>query len=184
MSRLLLLAVLLGPLLGATEASAAETASGKIYRTTDAQGNVLWTDTPPANAAAAERVELQQTNTAPPPPSRPAVAAPSDNDADAVSHSVSIASPPDETSLPMGPGNFSVTAQVKPSLGPDESLQLYLDDMPWGGPQQAASWDLTNVFRGAHDLTVAVLDGDGQQLTKSEPVRVYVHRPSINFRNR
>jgi hypothetical protein len=184
MSRLLLLAVLLGPLLGATEASAAETASGKIYRTTDAQGNVLWTDTPPANAAAAERVELQQTNTAPPPPSRPAVAAPSDNDADAVSHSVSIASPPDETSLPMGPGNFSVSVRIYPPLKKYESLQLFMDGEPWGLAQANMIWDLTNVFRGQHDITVGVINTDGETLAMSPPVRVFVHRPSKNFRNR
>lgn len=179
MSRLLLFAVLLC----ATGASAADSASGKIYRTTDAQGNVVFTDTPPASADTAEQVQLRQTNTTPPPPARPAAA--TDNETEeAVSRSVSITSPPDETSIPMGPGNFSVAAQVEPSLAPDESLQLYLDDMPWGAPQQAAAWDLTNVFRGAHDVTVAVIDSEGEQLTKSEPVRVYIHRPSINFRNR
>ena len=45
MSRLLLLILLLFPL-----GSVADT----VYRTTDAQGNVVFTDTPPANATPAE----------------------------------------------------------------------------------------------------------------------------------
>jgi hypothetical protein len=55
-----------------------------------------------------------------------------------------------------------------------------MDGTPWGEPQQATTWNLTNVFRGAHDITVAVVDEEGQQLANSEPVRVYVLRPSIN----
>ena len=181
MTRLLLLALLLNPLVAITGAAA----DGKIFRTTDSQGNVIFTDTPPAGAGTGEEVQIQQINTAPPPaispvPARPA-ATESDTDA---AYSVSITSPANKTSIPMGPGNFSVTAKVQPSPGADQSLQLYIDEIPWGKPQQAPSWALTNVYRGAHDLTVAVVDGKGKQLANSKPLRVYVHRPSINFRNR
>ena len=84
----------------------------------------------------------------------------------------------------MGPGNFAVDAKIAPALGSGESLQLYIDGIPWGNPQRETSWALTNIFRGAHDLTVAVIDGDGEQLASSDPIRVFVHRPSVNFRNR
>ena len=88
--------------------------------------------------------------------------------------------PPNETKIPMGPGNFSVTVDVEPALGQGVSLQLYMDGIPWGDPQRNNSWALTNVFRGGHDITVAVVDEEGQHLASSEPVRVYVMRPSIN----
>jgi hypothetical protein len=80
----------------------------------------------------------------------------------------------------MGPGNFSVSASVRPSLVDGTLLQLYMDGTPWGDAQRETTWSLTNVFRGAHDITVAVVDEDGEQLTTSAPVRVYVLRPSIN----
>ena len=56
-----------------------------------------------------------------------------------------------------------------------------MDGTPWGDPQTSNSWALTNVFRGAHDLTVAVTDTKGKKLANSDPVRVYVFRPSANF---
>jgi hypothetical protein len=59
-----------------------------------------------------------------------------------------------------------------------------MDGIPWGDPQQGNSWALSNVFRGAHDITVAVVDEQGQHLASSDPVRVYVLRPSINSPNR
>lgn len=180
MTRLLLLALLLTPVAALAQAPAA-----KIYRTTDEQGNVVFTDNPPAAAGATEQVEIRQINTTPPPASMPKAAPkPKTDDPDAALYTVTIVSPENDTSFPMGPGNFSVTAKVQPSLANNESLQLYLDDMPWGNPQQATFWDLTNVFRGEHHLVVAVLDAQGKRLASSKPQRVFVHRPSVNFRNR
>ena len=153
----------------------------EIFRTTDEHGNVVFTDQPPAGSAKGERVELQQTNTTPatrvPPKPTPEPAEEAPEFPDFV---VAITAPANETTIAMGPGNFSVSANVQPSLTKGTLLQLYLDSEPWGEAQRGTSWDLTNVFRGAHDVTVAVVDEEGNQLADSEPVRVYVLRPSIN----
>jgi hypothetical protein len=177
MSRLVLLTLLLLPLAGLADA---------IYRTTDAQGNVVFTDTPPANGAPADRVEIQPVNTAEPPQNltRPAPADASNVESKVGAYTVTITEPANETSFPMGPGNFSVSIKVNPALNKDESLQLFMDDAPWGDPQRDSTWDLTNVFRGQHDLTVGVIDKSGKALAISPPVRVFVHRPSVNFNNK
>lgn len=157
----------------------------QIYKTTDEHGNVIFTDSPPATSTSAERVELPETNTTPatPIPPRPKPK-PTPEEPQSPGFSVAITVPANETTIPMGPGNFSVNAEVEPALGVGASLQLYMDGIPWGKPQQGKSWALTNVFRGAHDITVGVVDEEGQQLAGSEPVRVYVLRPSINSPNR
>ena len=177
MSRLLLLALLLLPL-----GSLADT----VYRTTDAQGNVVFTDRPPAQATPADRVEIRPTNTVRPPEnlSRPSPVGTPEQEPEVVSYTVTITEPANETSFPMGPGNFSVRVEVRPELRNVESLQLFLDGEPRGEPQRASTWDLTNVFRGQHDLTVGVIDDTGATVALSEPVRVFVHRPSVNFNNR
>ncbi len=174
---LLIVALLLAPLAGA-----------QIYKTVDEQGNVSFSDIPPADGRQAEEIRLRETNSTPPPPVlvRPEPAA-DDSDgeeAEATNYQVAISEPANETSIPMGPGNFSVSARVEPALADGALLQLYIDGSPSGSPQSGTSWGLTNVFRGAHDLTVAVVDGDGNQLAQSDPVRVFVFRPSTNFKNR
>lgn len=178
MTRLLLLALIALPL----------AASAQIYRTVDENGNVVFSDTPPPEGASGEKVELQPINTTPPPEPRPDLAPrePEDEEPEsaALEYGVAITVPANETTFPMGPGNFSVSAVVRPALGADHRLQLYMDGTPRGDPQTVPSWALTNVFRGAHDITIAVLDAGGDHLAVSEPVRVYVLRPSINFRNR
>lgn len=158
-----------------------------VYRTVDEQGNVVFTDSPPAGGAQSERVEVRQPNTAPPPPDSGAQesARVTESAADQTAKArpdwrVAITSPASETTIPMGPGNFSVSADVSPALRGEQSLQLYLDGEPQGEPGQHSVWNLTNVSRGAHDLTVSVLSGAGEPLATSEPVRVYVQRPTVN----
>lgn len=174
MLRVLILILLLTPLAGFGQS---------IYRTTDKDGNVIYTDAPQAGSGASEEVKLPPTNTAPPPPNipRPPQAEPQES---AVTYEVAITSPANESTIAMGPGNFSVAASVKPGLRKGQMLQLFMDGEAQGEPQKGTSWDLTNVFRGGHDLTVNLLDRDGQVLASSEAVRVYVLRPSINYPNR
>ncbi len=177
MTRLLLLALLAFPL-----ASLAQT----VYRTTDAHGNVVFTDTPPANATQANRIEIRPTNTARPPevPAPPVPEETPEVEAAVEAYRVAITNPANETSFPMGPGNFSVSATVNPALRKGDSLQLFMDGTPRGEPQPGASWDLTNVFRGRHDLTVGVIGPAGETIILSDPVTVFVFRPSTNFTNR
>lgn len=175
MCRFLLLAILL--------ASFSSTADS-IYRTTDADGNIVFTDAPTATSRPAEPVAVQRTNTAQPIQITPLPEAnsPGAEEKALQAYSVAITSPADETSFPMGPGNFSVTVSVSPALKKYEGLQLFLNGVPWGTPQRDTLWDLINVFRGQQDLTVAVVNNAGETLAMSPPVRVFVHRPSSNFR--
>lgn len=156
-----------------------------IYRTTDENGNVIFSDAPPAGGAT-ERVGLNPTNTAPPPPSMPASGGSekATEEPAGTPYKVVISKPANETSIPMGPGNFSVSVSLAPALKKYDSLQLFMDGQPQGPPQASKIWDLTNVFRGAHDITVGVINSAGETVAMSEPIRVYVHRPSVNFRNR
>ena len=159
-------------------------AAAQIFRSVDEQGNVTFSDTPPSSGPS-EQIEVRQTNRTPAPAVvetlEPETAA---EEGAAVAYSVTITSPENETTIAMGPGNFSVSAAVEPALQQGELLQLFIDGSPSGEPQAGGTWNLTNVFRGAHDLTVAVVDSKGEQLAESTAVRVYVLRPSVNSPNR
>ena len=175
MRRFLLFAMLLASFSGMAES---------IYRTTDADGNVVFTDAPNATSRPAEAVDLQRTNTLAPIQISPLPDSSTTGGAEAAApaYTVTITSPANETSFPMGPGNFSVSVSVRPALKKYEGLQLFLDGVPQGTPQRDTMWDLINVLRGQHDLTVAVVNNAGETLAMSAPVRVFVHRPSSNFR--
>ena len=150
----------------------------QVYKHVDENGNVTFTDQPPPNA---ERIEIREPNTLAPPP---IMAYPEETPEEltpaSVNYEVKITAPAHETTIPNGPGNFSVSANISPNLETDAHLQLLLDGESRGEPQRSSSWALTNVFRGAHVLEVVVLDSKNQELAKSAPITVFVFRPSRN----
>ncbi|QIB65805.1 DUF4124 domain-containing protein [Kineobactrum salinum] len=175
MTRLLLL-LLCWPLL--TQA--------QIYKSTDAEGNVVFTDKPPDGSTKNEQVELKPLNTtpAPDPSVQPRRAPESGSDKPASAPQLAITSPQNETVIPIGAaGNFSVQASTSPPLAEGEMLELLLDGSAVVPPQNSSSWELSNILRGGHDLTVRRLDSNGEPVATSEPVRVYVMRP-FNTQNR
>jgi hypothetical protein len=177
MNRLLLILILLPSF----------AAMAQVYEIKDASGRIIgYSDSPPQGDNTAEKIQLRQTNSSAPPPitDRPEPAETTTQGQESVSYDVAIIAPATETSLPMGPGNFSVAASISPALEGSDLLQLNMDGEAWGPPQQGTNWALTNVFRGAHELSINILNGKGKTLTSSAPIRVYVHRPSINFRAR
>lgn len=165
-------------------AAASMAMATEIYKRTDAQGNVTFSDQPPAPGETAEKVPLRELNTTPAvQPSAVPSASTSRNEAeppDQQSFSISIASPANETTIPMGPGDVTVTAQATPPLGSLELLQLFLDGEAHGEPQHSTTWSLEGLLRGPHDLVVERLDRRGNRLDRSDSVRVYVLRPSVN----
>ena len=158
-------------------------ASAQVYVSKDAQGNPVYSDTPPADGSVTEKIEIGNTNITTPPPLIPTSQAAKKEQA-GKDYAVTISSPAQETSIPMGPGNFTVSASSKPQASKGQTLRLYIDGQPWGAAHSGGSWALTNIFRGAHDLTVKLVDANDRTLATSDPVRVYVHRPSVNFKNR
>jgi hypothetical protein len=78
----------------------------------------------------------------------------------------------------MGPGNFAVSAEVSPPLRRGETLTLLIDGQAYGAAQESNSWFVEGAMRGPHDLVVQRSGRTGSTAT-SDPVRIYVLRPSI-----
>ena len=162
-------------------AGAGLAANAQIYKHVDENGKITFTDQPPDDGRATQ-VEIKPINTTPPPsPSAyPRTTPEADDEAASSGYTISITSPADQTIIPRGPGNFSVSASISPSLAPAQTLQLLIDGSPRGEAQRNPSWAHTNVFRGEHQLVVAVLDANGEQVAKSDGITVFVFRPSSN----
>jgi hypothetical protein len=131
--------------------------------------------------ASVQRVEIREPNSAPPPTPAPR-ATTEQQPAQAATPpepTVTITSPANEATIAMGPGNFTVSAAVAPALSRTERLVLMMDGQPVGAPQESASWFIEGALRGPHDLVVQRTTTRGKTIALSEPVRVYVLRPSI-----
>ena len=151
-----------------------------VYKVTDADGNVTFTDTPPLSGdGTIEEHSVHAPNTAKPTETTRAPAAPIEV-GEPIRYDTRIVTPADNATIPMGPGNFAVQAALNPRLASDETLQLLLDGEPVGAPQRIANWQLTNVYRGEHQLQVVRLDESGVQLDASPASTVYVMRPIVD----
>ena len=151
-----------------------------VYKVTDTDGNVTFTDTPPLSSdSAVEEHSVHAPNSAKPTETTRTPAASVEVEAP-TRYDTRIVTPAENATIPMGPGNFVVQAALSPRLASRESLQLLLDGEPVGAPQRTANWQLTNVYRGEHRLQVVRLDESGAPVDTSAASTVFVMRPIVN----
>jgi hypothetical protein len=178
-------------------------AGSPIYRTVDADGNVIFSDVPPAPGRYTESLELSTPNTFSSPVTAgtgpvPAGTGPApagdavrlevwladgegarDPDAAARGYQLlRITAPPDDAGLRDNAGNVTVLGELHPALLPGHAVQLYLD----GALQQSAAqpqFQLLNVDRGTHTLQLRVVDASGTVLISSAPSVFHLQRRSL-----
>jgi len=152
-----------------------------IYKITDENGHVTYSDVVPESGNhTVEEYGVKAPNTAVPlQPASHATSAMGNPTVDAVNYHTAINQPPNGATVPMGPGNFTVTAQTSPQLGASERLQLEVDGSAFGSPQRDTTWKLENIFRGEHKLRVIRLDEAGDMVDASQTSTVFVLRPSV-----
>ncbi|HEX7380535.1 MAG TPA: DUF4124 domain-containing protein [Nevskiaceae bacterium] len=158
-------------------------ASGQVYRWTDAQGVVHYSDTPhdknqqPVDLPSLQTMESGAGNVAPlGGVSRPAAPV-------GTPVQPRVVAPADGTTL--RDAQSQVQVSVSGALSPGDGYVYYLDGKPQNAqPTTASSMLLTDVWRGEHQIEVAVVGGDGQVLASSPPVTIYMHQPSVNHPGR
>ena len=151
-----------------------------VYKFTDADGNVTFTDTPPLSSGGRiEEHAVHAPNTAKPIETTRAPATPVEVE-EPTRYDTRIVTPADNAIIPMGPGNFTMKAALNPRMAPSETQQLLLARDPVGAPQRIANWQLTSVYRGEHQLQVVRLGASDAQLDALPASTVYVMRPTVN----
>lgn len=155
----------------------------EVWRWTDADGVVHYTDTP---TPGAERLIINA-----PPPSGSSVAPPERREPRRSSRDeepegapgygvLAIQSPGQDEVLWNIEGQLAVSVAVDPPLGPGHRIRLYLDGSPAETlePGRTAT-RLSNVFRGEHSLRAEVLDPTGELLASSPVTSFVVRQTSI-----
>ncbi|MBB3191976.1 DUF4124 domain-containing protein [Halomonas cerina] len=159
-----------------------------IYRTTDAQGNVVFTDNP---ARGGEEVQLEPL-TVVPSPEATTLAPPERGDGEVARSSpgqpfmpydrFGIIAPDDESTLPTGAaGNVQVQLGIRPALRDDHRVRLLLDGRISQSAMHTDTFLLNNLNRGEHTLQAELLDASGAVRHRTEPVTLYVQRASVNL---
>ena len=121
---------------------------------------------PPPAAVPAARTTL-----------RPSAAEP-DEEPDPGYESLEVASPGPEVTLWNIGGVLDVSLNLQPALKPGHQIRVYFDG---GAPRTVSgtSFQIEEVYRGAHNIQVEVVDAAGQLRIRSEPSRFYVQQTTI-----
>ncbi|MDZ7788227.1 MAG: DUF4124 domain-containing protein [Halofilum sp. (in: g-proteobacteria)] len=165
--------------------AAGPVAASEIYRTTDADGNVVFTDEPPSENA--EPVELDPLTTVKPVEGEPdgaSSAGTSGEEPDTPSNGISgiaIAYPENEKGIRHNGGNVPFRVALEPegaTLPRGHQVEIILDGEPRG---RAASTQVTvsPVERGPHTVRARIIDNAGQTRYESESVKFYLLRKAL-----
>jgi len=159
-------------------------AKDEVYRWVDADGVIHYGSKPPTkDAKPAELPQLQtykpgtssNPGTASPqnfPVARSAPAAP-------VPLSLRITAPVEGETFRDPQGVITVTVAVEPEAPAGVLFRFFLDGVvqnkkPWAAP----SYTFTEVERGEHSISVALVDAEGAELKRTAPVRIYQMPPT------
>ena len=157
--------------------------NAQIYKWTDSQGLVHFSDTPHDGAEKLKIPEAQTFSA----PTIPKVKLPEDEDDNKLSakdHSykkVAITQPLNEATIWNNNGSALVQVELDPSLAKGDKVQLLFDGSPLGEPQDNLLFQLNGVYRGAHTLAVQVLDENGAVLITSDTITFFMQRARVGM---
>ena len=172
--------------LGLAICCVAQAPAATVYKWTDANGVIHFSDQPDPGA---ERI-ITQSGPAPSRSSAPAAAvrsAPSAHRTNPATEPNSTAVDYDEFSIesPQPDQTFNeqsvgVRVRLEPGLKPGHLLSLYLNGkLVEGQSPKATQFSLNDMPRGAYTLIATVMDAASGESKSTSPVTFYVQRPSL-----
>lgn len=162
---------------GLTALFALNALADTIYKSTDAQGRVIYSDQP--QPGAVEQRQLPSINTMEPSEPQAYPRQTREPEPAVIDYRVRIDAPEPETSVPPGQRDLTISVSVEPRLAQGHALAYFQNNELLLETRQA-QLVIEEIFRGTHILEVAVLNEDGEVLSRSEPVVVHVHRVGLN----
>lgn len=158
-------------------------AQAQIYKWTDSDGNVHFSDQPHQGA---EQVDLPEAQTfSPPPPNQQGnnkgQTTPKTADTERGYKTLKISQPEDQATIRNNQGYVPVIVAIVPDLKSGDKLQILYDSEPLGEPKATTVFALNDVKRGSHTIAVQVLDEEGSVLNTSEPITIFMHRPRVGM---
>ncbi|MCW8385821.1 DUF4124 domain-containing protein [Fluoribacter dumoffii] len=154
----------------------------QIYKWTDSQGNVHFSDTPHEGAEIITIPEEQSYSS--PNPSSTSTPKEEDEQPVKLKHTytkIEIAQPKPGATIRNNQGFVEISVEVEPELFPGDQLQLIYDNAPLGKPQTNPLFEVNGMYRGSHTFAVQIVDADENVLETSEPITIYVFRPRVGM---
>ena len=169
-------------ILGLAAFSGTAVAQDQIYRTVDANGNVVFTDVPPVNRQGqpdGQKVTVEPSNTYEP----PVVAAPTPSQTSSSSGTASsyyselaVVAPVEDATIRDNAGEILIQAVSTPPVRSDHRMLLVMDGAPTEVEAIDGVFELSNVDRGTHTAGARIVNGEGVTQIESPAVTFHLLR--------
>ena len=144
-------------------------ADSKIYRSRDANGNVIFSD---KAKETADEIDVPELMIYKAPKITHKLSPPKEQDADKFSYqAIIIIIPKAGEAIRSNTGALTVSFTIKPPLQEGHSVQLILDGILEQSTQTASSFELDNVDRGTHNIQLNIIDDQTLTVLKSSASR-------------
>jgi len=156
----------------------------EVFKTVTPDGEVIYSDVK-TSGSKQMNVPEPQTYTPVPVAVQQAVSEQQADEADnAIYQSLVIDSPVNEETVRDNQGNIELLISSTPALVRTDGHRIvyYLDGKQHGRRTVDTRKVFTNVDRGEHILTVAIVDTNDAVIIESQPVKVFLHRASVQQR--
>lgn len=147
-------------------------ASGKVYVWRDANGILVFSDSPKPGAEEVNlstRINLMESTD----PFRP------QQQAKPNPTTIEITSPEQEATVRDNTGTVYITGLVLPRFIRGFQVALLVNGSRYGAPQASTTFVLRDMDRGEYQLQMELLDQNGKQIAKSEVITFYLHRTTV-----
>lgn len=162
--------------------SIGSTLNAEIYKSRDADGNVIFTDVPTEKS---EKVDLPDITTFKSQPYKPIQRSEPTAADDQLRYDITLVQPANKETVRNNSGDVPIEIEVKPALKRElgHHVLLWLDSEK---PVKFTTnrFQLSNIERGTHTVSVMVVDGRGKAISATQTNEVYVKRHSAKFNAR
>jgi len=162
-------------LLGAFLSLVSVVTGAAVYKWVGPDGEVTYSDRPQPGA---EQVQVAPVQTYEAPELPENEVPQGEGDGFSGYESFAIVVPNNDETFRDNGGLVEVKLQLTPGLQRGHRISVYMDGQSLGGEGRSTSLVLRNVDRGSHRLHAAVVDEEGDEVARTEPVVFHMHRTS------
>jgi hypothetical protein len=164
--------------------SSVSAAADTIYKQTDNNGNIVYTDTPQKNTQtiiipSETTPSISSAPAAPPAHTSAVIGAPTPATGDTATETrvtyttFALISPADQETF-QNQRLIPVKVLIEPKLQTGDKTQLYVDGKPYGDPAEGSDLTVNQLDRGSHTLSAVIVDTGNLILKSTNTITINV----------
>ena len=153
-----------------------------VYKTRDAEGNIIFSDVP---TEGAEKIEIQEAQTLNiPKPKRIGERPTTKLTPEGINYSeFKIVSPENDTTIHSNEGVVNIVVEISPELDAKHKVVFFMNGKKVS-EGKSLQFAINNIDRGSHNVMAKITDEKNKVIKQSNTVTIHLRKASKLFKNR